>query len=158
MKMDQVGLLDETFTHIGEDAARTQTTYAVTALRKRIIEGGPGIVKTRVPVEQEHADYCVMRRGVEQERLERLLLSPDALAAPIIFIASPDGSHLLVDGTHRYVCFFGLGLPQILAYVVDAAVAADYIIEDIPQMPEDVVMAPSGLAMLRDAFGLEQES
>jgi hypothetical protein len=150
MKMTEMDLFDEVFTHVSEvDGA--QTSYNVTALYAHIIahELDPAILKVTVPVDAEHAQYCVEHRGVEQDRLKVLLDHPEYLKKPAIFIAMADGSHLLVDGTHRYVMYYYAKLPNIPAYIVPEAMASPFVIEDLPAMPEDILMEWSGLSLLR---------
>lgn len=149
MKLHEMGLLDEVFTHIGEDDAKTQTSYNVTALT-RYIEAHPDEVrKVSVPVDAEHAQYCLAQRGVEQDRIKVLIEHPEYLKKPIMFIRFEDDSHLLVDGTHRYVVYWWAKGQNIPAYIVPWAVAAPFVIENAPQTTEDELMAWSGISLLR---------
>ena len=68
---------------------------------------------------------------------------------PIIFIHLPDDSHLLADGTHRYVVYFMAKATDIPAYLVPWSVAAPFVVEDAPQTPEEDLMTWSGLSVLR---------
>jgi hypothetical protein len=150
MKATELGLTDEVFTHISDEDGR-QTTYAVTALIKRCQQGD--IPKAKVPVEAAHAQYCVERRGVEKERLQALFAHPAWLTQPMLFIEMPDGSHLLVDGTHRYTLAFAVGVPELIAYMIPWSVAKEFIVEDAPQTTEDDLMQHSHLTLLRKLFG-----
>lgn len=152
MKMTDIGPLDEVFTHI-DDATGAQTTYAAAALYRRAVQGGDGIETVKIPVEEQHAMFCVNQRGVEPERVVELLNHPEWLAKPILFIVMPDETHLLVDGTHRYVAAFAVQAPEVNAYLVPWTVAKDFIIEDVPQTPEEELMAHSHLVALRKMFG-----
>lgn len=145
---DLESLFDECFTHI-DDATGVQTTYAVTALYKHVSTHEDQVEKWSIPVEEYHAKYCIEKRGVEKDRIQILIDNVDYLKKPILMIAMPDGSHLLVDGTHRYVCYWMLKVSNIPAYMVPWAVAQPFIIEDAPQMDEDRVMEWSGLSVIR---------
>jgi hypothetical protein len=149
MKMTEIGLADEVFTHIGADGH--QTTYAVNALWARCQMGD--IEKVWVPVDFEHAKFCVEARGVEGERLVELVAHPEWMAKALMFVALPDGSMLLVDGTHRYVALYSLALSQAPAYLIPWVVAKDFIIDDVPQTDEKVLMGHSHLTALRKIVG-----
>lgn len=149
MKLHEMGLLDEVFTHIGEDAAGTQTSYNVTALYRHIQAHLDEVQLVSVPVDEEHAKYCLEKRGVEQDRVKVLVEHPEYLKKPILFIHFEDDSHLLVDGTHRYVVYWWAKAKNIPAYIVPWAVAAPFVIENAPQTTEDELMAWSGISLLR---------
>jgi hypothetical protein len=147
LKMADIPLFDETFTHEADDG--TQTTYAAAALF-RFCEANPDKVeKLLVPVDQEHADFMYSNRGVEEDRLRALVEKPEALKKPILFIQMPDLSVLLVDGTHRYVLYYHVGCPSIPAYMVPWEIGKNFIIEDIPQTDHETLMRHSGITTLR---------
>lgn len=152
MKVSEVGLLDECFTHIAEDGK--QTSYAVTKLVEYL--AAHNWEKVVVPVEEFHAAYCVNNRGVEPDRIARLLQCVPALVRPIVFIHMPDNSHLLVDGTHRYVALFGLNRKEIFAHMVPWDVAKDFILEDIPNTTPERLMQHSHLSQLRELLGIDR--
>lgn len=148
MKISEVGLTDEVFTHLDDGH---QTVYAVTALNRRCLEGGPGIDKLLVQVDEEHAKFCMESRGVEQDRIAELLKNVDYLKQRVIFVAMPDGSHLLVDGTHRYVTYYSLNLPNIPAFMVSWEIAKEFIIDGME--PREDLMQHSHLTLLRKVMG-----
>jgi hypothetical protein len=151
MKMIDVDPFDELFTH-AEDATGLQTTYNVTRLYAAIA----GVLEEfKIPVEEEHASYCVEKRGVEQDRIQVLYEHPEYLKKPIVFINLPDGTHLLVDGTHRYVVFHMAKAQWIPAYIVPWTVAAPFVVEDVAQTTEADLMQWSGISVIRK---LQRES
>lgn len=139
MKTAELGLFEECFTHIAEDGK--QTTYASARLFKWCTEH-PEQSKPWLqilPVEAHHAHFCFNERGVERHRLMRLLEHPDRLATPLLFVEMPDGSMLLLDGTHRYVTLFGLKKTETTAYFVPYAAAQPFIVEDAVETDPDVL-------------------
>jgi hypothetical protein len=148
MKMAEVDPYEEVFTHVN-DVDGTQTTYATSSLFNYISTHEDEVEKCEVPVEEYHAAYCMERRGVEPDRLKVLFDHPEYLDKPIIFIHLPEGTHLLVDGTHRYVACWKLKRPYIPAYIVSWAVAQRFVIEDAPTTDEERLMQWSGLSVLR---------
>jgi hypothetical protein len=81
-----------------------------------------------------------------------LLANPEWAKKPIVFVETPDregGSHLLVNGTHRYVLFYALKAEWIPAYIVPWDVGKEFIIADMPQVDEAKLMQWSGLSVLR---------
>lgn len=158
LTMQEIDPFEECFTHLSEDSAVT-TTYATSRLRAWIESHPDQVERGCVPVDAEHAEYCLRERGVEQSRLNALMAHPEHLTKPIIFVHQPDGSHLLVDGTHRYVIWHHCHQTQIPAYVVEWTVAEAFIIADAPQVTdrEAFLAEDTHLTMLR-ALGLTPES
>lgn len=156
LKPEDVPLLEEVFTHI-DDVDGKQTDFAVSMLTKHLVERQWPVCL--VPVTKEQADFCIQCRGVEQDRLEALTRHPEALKKPIILVEMPPGkdqerSHLMVDGTHRYVLFAMLGGEWIPAYMIPWDVAAPFIIEGLPQTTNEALQASySGITILRQIFG-----
>lgn len=135
MKVAELGLFEQCFTHIDDDTGKA-TTWAAERLAQYCRElptDQREAITYRVPVDEEHARYCIENRGVEDHRMRRLLDPSNRathLLRPILFVKMPDDTHLLVDGTHRYVALFTLGAPHVLAYIVSYDVAKPYIVED----------------------------
>jgi hypothetical protein len=152
MKMADVSLVEECFTHVDE-VTGVHTTWAAGALYQFCVDNPDKVEPGTVPVDEEHAHFCFTHRGVEQERFAAFVQHPEFLKKPILFVRMPNGSHLLVDGTHRYVCLYALKIPTARAYVVPYDIAQPFIIEDVPQTSDEEVMAPSHIATLR-ALGL----
>lgn len=148
MKFTQVHPFDELFTHVADDDGQ-QTSYNVSALYTHITAHPSEVTKTTVQVDEEHARYCIERRGVEKDRIAVLMNHVEYLKKPVVFVVLPDESYLLVDGTHRYVVYFAAKALQIPAYIVPWAVAAPFVVEDMPRTPEDELMAWSGLTVMR---------
>jgi hypothetical protein len=84
------------FSHLDlEDG--TQTYINITLLAEAVKD----LEIVQAPVCQKHAEFCIKYRGVETHRLQRLLdVKP---SDPVLFASWPDGTYLLIDGTHRYV-------------------------------------------------------
>lgn len=152
MKMVEVHPFDELFTHV-DDTSGQQTSYNVTQLFQYVEAHEDEVEKVTVPVDEEHATYCMQQRGVELDRIKVLLGNPEYVKKPVLFIALPDGSHLLADGTHRYVVLFAAKVPMIPAYIVPWKIAAPYVVEDMPQTDEEALMAWSGISLLRQLRG-----
>lgn len=154
MKHEEVHPFDEVFTHVA-DGTGAQTNYNVTALYKHITEAPrEGVVLTTVGVDAEHAEYCIRRRGVEADRIAVLVQNPEYCKKPIVFVKFPDGTHLLADGTHRYVVFFMAQVPSVPAYIVPFEVAQPFIIEGAPVVdPVELMETWSALTLLRNYQG-----
>lgn len=148
MKATAVHPFDELFTHVAEDPAGTQTTYNVTKLYEYISTHQSEVLLVKVPIDDEHGQYCMDKRGVEQDRLQVLAQNPKYLQKPIVFVKMPDDEHLLVDGTHRYVIYWMVKGQFIPAYIVPFALAQPFIVEDLPDSPEDELMAWSGISLI----------
>lgn len=127
------------FTHVHEGVA---TTIAVERLHK-----DPDFLKLKpflTPVEEHFAKWAMENRGVEQKRLDRL--TPAIFAQPLTYCEWENGSHLLVDGNHRYVKAAMLGVKELPARVVLPPLWRKYVVSGIPmKWSEAFLTAPSGL-------------
>lgn len=148
MMLSEINLIDELFTHVGDDGT-TRTTYDVTKLFDYVLAHESEVEKISVPVDEEHARYCFEHRGAEEERIAVLMEHPEYLRKPVLFIALPNGEHLLADGTHRYIVFFMMKAPVIPAYIVPWSMAEPFIIVDMPEESKDLLLEYSGIAELR---------
>lgn len=141
-----LGPLDEVFSWNETDNGPT-LHFAATLLRREGIADLPTVV---VPIDREFAMFCVQRRGVEAHRVERwgkwFLRNGAAKAPPLLFChMEADQSHLLVDGTHRYVAAALCVLPELPAVVVPEAVWRRYLV-DLPQeTTQDILTGFSGI-------------
>lgn len=93
-----------------------------------------------VPVEEKIAAYFRTHRGVEDARLQRL--SDDFKAYdPIMFACMPDGTHLLVDGHHRYVKAAALGAEHIKAVLVPEPIWREFQIAGLEPVSSKALRA-----------------
>lgn len=104
--------LDEIFTHDDEDGVVRD--FNASAMVRFAMRPDSGIEIITVPCGLDHAQYIRTHRGIEQPRLDRLC--EPFLSLPIVFVEWMDGSHLSVDGHHRWVRRAELGLPTIDGY------------------------------------------
>src|SRR4249919_3066469 len=128
----KLNLTDVIFTHI-DDKTNKHYHYAISRIRPQLANGlMKGWAKpTKVPVEEEVAKFCITNRGVELHRIMKLL--PAKLPyEPIIFAEMGDGTHLLLDGTHRYVVSALRKLPDILAIIINNKHRKRFLIKDFP--------------------------
>lgn len=126
--LKDIGRTEPVFTHIDEDGI-TVTTFAVDRLKKAPEFLALEIVRT--PVDAEGARFCREHRGVEQHRLDRITIDTITYN-PVIYCNWAGGTHLLIDGTHRYVKASMLGLPFILARVVPEEIWRPFQVESMP--------------------------
>ena len=149
MLSTDVKFTDELFTH-QDDETGVQTSWNATRVYEWAVSRNWPV--TRVAVDEEHARYCFEKRGFEEERIPDILADPARLKKPIVFVANPDGTHLLIDGTHRYVLYFKFQQESIPAYIVPLDQIEQFIVTDIPQMTEEELMRRSMLPEVRRAF------
>jgi hypothetical protein len=124
-----IGLKEAIFTHI--DDQDHQVDIAIDRLSNATFAAcAAGLLKcVQAPVQKQIADYFVSHRGVEQHRLDRLDLKTLS-THPIIFGDWPNGAHMLLDGHHRYVKAYQLGLTQIKAVIVPEPAWRQYEIKN----------------------------
>ncbi len=147
MKVADLDLFAETFHYVAEDG--TQTTYAVKALNE-YIDAHPELEKFKIDIDAVHVHRFVSNNEVEIGRIERLMAEPERLVRAIVFVEQPNGEHILVDGRHRYTAFFKLRAPVILAYVLPWELGKQFIVEDFPHMPEEMIYGYSYVTETRE--------
>lgn len=127
------------FTHI-DDMSGAQTTYAVT----RLTEACAVLDPVCVPISREFAGWCVEHRGIEWARVERLTRAQ--LALPLLFATQNDGTHLLVDGHHRYVRLAFEGGSTTLAWVLEPCEWAPFVVRGVRAFAnsDELLAVPSG--------------
>jgi hypothetical protein len=94
---------------------------------------------TTVAIDFEFAKFSLDYRGVERHRLERIT-TRDLVKYPVTMCEWGDGSHLLVDGTHRYVRAALWGRTRIRARLVPITFWKEYEIVDAPPLPEHILL------------------
>jgi hypothetical protein len=134
-----IGPTEQLFTHQDEDG--TLTTYAASRLAAFCEMHVP---RSRVAIEPEAAALFNAVRGVEPHRLQRL--GTRELLTPLVFVHLPDGTHLLVDGTHRYVRLAQLGVPDAPAYLVSWEAAQPFLVRLTIANPDALLKGWSGIA------------
>jgi hypothetical protein len=141
MRVRDVNPFEHCFTHV-DNVTGKYTTWASERLAEWCKANNWEVVI--VPVEDHHAAFCYKERGVEGHRLRRLFENPDRLQNPILFVTMPEGSQLLLDGTHRYVAAFVLQVEsgytaylEIPAYVVPYEIAKPFIVEDAGSLDQE---------------------
>lgn len=125
------------FSHVDDDTG-AQTHYAITHALAWIKEHEGEVEKATIDVEAEAAIMIINCRGLEAHRFDPLLSvdNPD----PVLFVAMPDDSHLLIDGSHRYAAAWAREAPTLRAYILTWEQAQNFIIEGLPIMPKEVVV------------------
>lgn len=123
--VSEISILEQVFTHIDPDTGEV-TCLAIDRLKedKRLRMKPVGLC----PVTMEFAEFCLRERGVEPHRVARVLATyPDY--DPVLFAAWGDGSHLLIDGVHRYIACATHGSPTIRGKIVPLTVWRSYRID-----------------------------
>jgi hypothetical protein len=120
---------DQMFTHIDPET-KTQTCFAVTLIREHISRFGEDYIFS-TPIEPRIAKMILLNRGLERSRLKRAIRTSHY--DPLLYLAMPDGSHLLADGSHTYVAMFYKGTTWTKAFVVPQNIWKDFTISGLPQ-------------------------
>lgn len=118
---------DQIFTHI-DSSTRKETVYAVTLLRRYCESAGHPI--SEIPIDGPAAKMILRNRGLEKPRFRRAVMA--STYQPLLFCFQPDGTHLLVDGSHSYVAMFTKNRRTALAYLVDEPIWRHFLVEGLP--------------------------
>lgn len=118
---------EQTFTHCTPDG--TYTHILVDRLKASDDYKKLEIVRTEIKVDD--ALRIIKNNGIEKDHLSRITVHQ--FLEPITFINwEQEGTQSLVDGNHRYIKAFVLGLPFILARLVPEPLWRQFVISDIP--------------------------
>ena len=127
-----MNITDVIFTHIDPDNQK-ETVINITRLSLDFRVKIRPIVK--IPIDPVWAEQSFHKRGLEEHRLKRIILRPD-LMEPVLFCVWPDGSHLLVDGNHRYAASWVMGATDIPARIIPRSVWKKHVIKGLPASNE----------------------
>jgi hypothetical protein len=133
---------DLIFSHTDDDG--TTTHIAVGRLNEWCkVELSKGKIEVfKVPIDVEFAEWCVSNHGIEPHRLARMVEHLSVLdTEPVIFVAWPNGSHLLADGNHRYVSAARAGHTEINAFVLTDTEWWPFQIKGLPHLSMDLVQS-----------------
>lgn len=132
----------ECFTHIDDEGKLTRK-FDVTGIIEYCVENKVEIV--RVGMTLIGYNICKLERGYEQHRLDTITQQVID-NHPVVFCQLPDGTHLMIDGTHRYIKAWDLGKRFILSYLVPEGVWAQFLLPvDENLTAEELLKQDSGL-------------
>lgn len=123
----------------GEDNSE-MLHFAASQLRRDLSAIPPAVDcrLTSVHLDPQFAQFCIRSRGIEWPRCDRwfrIFQGPAKVSPePLLFCHFPDGSNLLIDGTHRYVAAAMAGLRELPAWIVPEIIWRRYLV-DLPAEP-----------------------
>lgn len=136
-------LRGQMFTHI-DSKTKKQTVFAATAIREACDHSR--LPLSFVPIERPVALMLLKYRGIEDYRLERAMNTQRWL--PLLLAHMPDGTHLLIDGSHTYVARAVLGHRHAIGYVVPQELWCYYTIEGLPEEESEETLLNSWSGVL----------
>lgn len=121
---------DEVFTF--EDMDGNFTFINATKVRRHVSRYDRAAQFARVPIARENYLHILNNNGIEQGKIDRLVARPDIYAQPILLIEWHDGTVICIDGNHRLVLLYRMGLRSIGAYIVPKSTWEQFTV-DFPQ-------------------------
>lgn len=79
-------------------------------------------------------ELVITRMAVDEEHVKKITYGD--ITYPVTLIDMDDGTHILVDGTHRVVKFYRDGLPRILGWAVPSKIWRKFEISGVPGTAE----------------------
>ena len=127
------------FTHRGYDGKFT--TFCIDMFEAYI--KATRMKPVELKIDPEFATFIREKRGIEQYRLDRLRGA--ALKIPVIYVKWQDGTHLMIDGHHRYVKKVDRKDRYILGYLFnDPDVWNMFTVSGVPHhISEIIINSPS---------------
>jgi hypothetical protein len=128
MKRSECGPLDEIFAH--EDAHTGEVRiFNATALNQHIDRFPSAARLMTLDLEPWFTGFIRAERGIEGWRIDRLC--EPHLSRPILLVEMPNGSHLTVDGHHRWIKKVELGHATIEAYAFPLGEWERFLVTDL---------------------------
>lgn len=117
---------DELFSHQDlEGVSRHFNTTAMTcAVMARKIQ--PSLIM--LPLERWLVDHILQNNGVEPQHIEAAKARAEV---PILVVVFPDDTTLIVDGNHRIVARYAMGLPTVEALQFFPGQWDEFLVTDI---------------------------
>jgi hypothetical protein len=142
LTIDDLDPMDEVFSWQDEVDGAEPMLFHVTKLAAHIEEVkrvDPKVIEQRTVItgiDKDFASFCFLHRGVEVAYLDKMIkrLSPGGTPLPsdlepALMLEMDDGSHLLVDGTHRYCAYAATGRDEIKVITVPKAIWKFFVVE-----------------------------
>jgi hypothetical protein len=159
MHATELPMGDQIFTHFepAGPGLSVQRTFAASALRrfcqrKESVEAGVAR-QARIALDEGMLAMLLARRGLEDTRLLRALTTPRYM--PLLFCLMPDGSALLVDGSHTYAAMLLRGARYAPGYLVPECVWRNFLVTGLKETSEEELLARPSWARVELA---EEES
>lgn len=143
MHWTELPLNEQIFTHI-DNITGKNTVYAATSLRlscDRAVASGLTQHLGETPIDERYAQLMMKVRGIERPRLRRAKKTTNYL--PFLYCTQPDGTQLLIDGSHTYIARYMKGHKWALAYVVPQSVWEHFVVEGLPEESEASLLKSS---------------
>ena len=143
MHFTQLPLGEQIFTHIDPETKK-ETVFAVDRIRAAIAVFGDKYLEN-CPILARQAKMIQKYRGIEPARLRRALKTKDYL--PLIFLAMPDETGLLIDGSHSYLAMYMKGITETKAYLIEQPIWKLFTVEGLPPYgsEEELLSTHSGI-------------
>ena len=127
--------LAQCFTHIDADTGEN-TTYNVTGILRELITSYARV--GTFDLEPDHRSWLEEYRCLEPHRLTALRGNSNFLAFPMLFAEQDDGTHVLIDGAHRYHVLLSIGQKKGYAWIAKPELWRNYLIQTAPLTEEEL--------------------
>jgi len=120
---------DEVFTH--EDGDTTPPTirhFNATQIRAYLTRVNAPVLTFQF--DERLYEHLVRKQGVEERKVTRLMERPDIYAQPVL-VAFFGDKHLIIDGSHRLVIQWRMGLREFKGYPVPQEIWERFLV-DLP--------------------------
>lgn len=91
-----------------------------------------------IPVDANYAKFCVENRGIEKHRLVPLI--GKTIKIPISVLIWDGGTHLIVDGHHRYVASALNGMESVPGRMIPKGIWEKFVVIGVPEVNMDLVV------------------
>lgn len=128
MKLHECDNLDEIFTHVDEDEAKTVRHFNATKMLD-FARQNQSVDRLNIALDEAQIEFIKRNRGIERPKVDRLV--EPYLSSPIIVIEFEPDIHLVVDGHHRLVRLWEDGRTSVHAYYFEYDTWTPFLVEDV---------------------------
>lgn len=132
MLLSDCGLHDQIFTHRDDAMNGLIRHFNASAIYRAIILQSISYERIRFPMDEEHYNVMMSSRGVEETRVKRL--SRTDMLTPVLVARMPCHTDLIIDGTHRYVKLWRLGIRELKGFYLQQTAWEPYLLT----LPEEL--------------------
>lgn len=144
MEMSHIpGAMDEIFSFRDPDFNGTGKAkwyhFNATAIRKHIENVSAARQFIVYNIDENHYNHVLHENGVEEAKVQRLSQAPEIYSQPTLIALMPCGRHVQIDGNHRTVILYRMGMRKMSGFVVKEDVWSKFLVPFPDEMADELL-------------------
>ena len=118
--------MDQLFSH--EDMTNVTRHFNTSAMGRAVVNGTVKPEYHTMDLYEDLVDSVEQYHGVEQDHIDKVV---ETIDHPILLVRFTDGSNLIVDGNHRIVKRWRMGLKTVVAAIFNPGQWEQFLVTDV---------------------------